>query len=318
VAAAGGLSDDVDLSSIELTSTLVDNRAGTSRTDRRSYPATDEALGKLILRPFDRVEFRHVFSDRDGGSITIEGEVRCPGTYDVLRNEHLSSVIQRAGGLTETAYPYGTVFLRKSAAEAEQSENKTMAQNLRNALLNVLMRPTGSNQMPPSKESITAIQTLIEQLESEPALGRFPVIADPVILASAYYRNPLLQSDDRIVIPKRPDSVLVLGEVMRPGTVLFDPKATSSDYVQRTGGLTEFADSARIVIVSPDGTAQVAERSWLSSVFSHGGRGLRPGSVIVVPRDLTGLSLHQFLIDTTQIVSQLATTTAALAVLSRY
>jgi len=46
--------------------------------------------------------------------VTISGEVRLPGTYPLLRKDYrMSELIERAGGLTKTADPRGTVFLRK-------------------------------------------------------------------------------------------------------------------------------------------------------------------------------------------------------------
>jgi hypothetical protein len=41
-----------------------------------------------------------------------------------------------------------------------------------------------------------------------------------------------------------------------------------------------------------------------------------PGSTIFVARDISGIDLHQIIIDTTQIFSQLAVSAASLAVLS--
>jgi polysaccharide biosynthesis/export protein len=308
----GGLTDDVDLSSFELTSIEIDNASGRSTTSRKSYPAAKDQLASILLRPYDQLKFRQVYSDRDQGSVSIEGQVHYPGNYSILRTEHLSSVLQRAGGLTEAAYPYGTVFLRQSVAQEQADSAKRVASDIRSQLFAVIMRPTSATTSAPPAETIVALQSLLTQIEGQPALGRVSFVADPDVLARFPERDPVLQPGDRIVIPKIPSSVSVLGEVMRPGAFPLDRSLSTSDYIEEAGGYTEFADSSRVIVVLPDGRARVQEKTWLSM----GTEPLPPGSVIVVARDVTGISFHQLIVDTTQIISQFAVTAASLAVLT--
>ncbi len=313
--AAGGLTNDVDLSNFELTSTVIDNNSGASTTNRNRYPATAEEFSRTILKPFDKINFRHAYSDKDGGTVRIAGEVRYPGTYDILRGETLLSVLVRAGGVTKVSYPYGTVFLRKSVAKQQAAEFRRIATDIRSQMLTVTMRPAGMNTTPISPESVVALQSLVNQIERQPALGRVSIIADPTVLSAHPNRDLLLEPGDSIVIPQRPNTVSVLGEVLRPGAFPFDGSLSVDDYIASAGGLTEFADSSRVIVVLPDGEARIKEGSWLS--FGRGNN-IPPGSMIVATRELAGLSIHQLIVDTTQIFSQLATTTAALAVLSKY
>ena len=52
-------------------------------------------------------------------AVTLDGEVRFPGNYRIRKDERLSDVIQRAGGLTQIAFPVGAIFTRVSIAELE-------------------------------------------------------------------------------------------------------------------------------------------------------------------------------------------------------
>jgi protein involved in polysaccharide export with SLBB domain len=309
----GGLSQDVDLSRFELTSTVIDNAAGRSTTNRQYFAATKDELKKLTLQPYDRIVFHHVYSDRDGGQVTIEGEVRYPGNYNILRGERLSSVLERAGGLTEEAYPDGAVFLRSTVAALQDQQNKKAAADIRSQLFDVLMRPPTNNSAAPSADVVVALQALLTQIESQPALGRISIVADPAKLKDHPKSDPILQPEDHLVIPKVPTSVSVLGEVTQPGAFPIDSDKSARDYVEEAGGFTQFADTSRVIIVYPDGRAHVDESSWLSF---KGSSDLPPGTAIVVTRDVTGLTFHQLVIDTTQVISQFATTAAALAVLS--
>jgi polysaccharide biosynthesis/export protein len=308
----GGLTDDVDLTNFEITSIVIDNKGGKSVTERKLYPATEEQFASIVLRPYDQLSFRHVYSDRDQGVVSIEGQVRYPGQYSILRTEKLSSLLKRSGGLTEAAYPYGTVFLRNDVALREEAAKRKMVSDIRSQLFAAMMRPTSAAMQAPSAEVLMALQSLLSQIEKQPSLGRVSFIADPELLAAHPERDPVLQPGDRIVVPKIPSSISVLGEVMQPGAYPAEDALSANDYIKQAGGYTEFADTSRVVVVMPDGRAHVKEDGW----FGIGGERLPSGTVIVVARDVTGVTFHQFVIDVTQIVSQLATSAAALAVLT--
>lgn len=313
VIAAGGLSGDVDLKSFEFTSTRIDNVDGTSVTARYNYPADQAMLSHIILRPFDRVDFHHVFSDKTTGTVSIEGEVRYPGTYNILREEHLSSILKRAGGFTNVAFANGAVFLRQSVARMEEAERVRNAADLRSQLLTAMVRSTDAGTPPVSADAVMAAQGLLQQIQNTPVLGRISIHIDPIALAMNPSLDPLLQPGDRIVIPKRPTSILVVGEVLRPGATRFNSSLSVGDYIEEAGGFTQYADTSRVIVVLPNGDAHLVKHSWLSGWEKK----VPLGSTIFIPRDLTGLSLSKLIVDTTQIFSQLATSAAALAFLSR-
>ena len=54
-----------------------------------------------------------------GATVTIRGEVQHPGAYGIRPGESLSAVLEKAGGFTEQAYPYGTVLTRREVRELE-------------------------------------------------------------------------------------------------------------------------------------------------------------------------------------------------------
>ena len=62
--------------------------------------------------------------------MTIRGEVVFPGTYPIRRGEKLSSVLARAGGLTDLAFPEGSVFTRVEIQEREREQLEVLAQRI--------------------------------------------------------------------------------------------------------------------------------------------------------------------------------------------
>ncbi len=308
--AAGGLQRQADLSNVSVTSTDLDVERGTSRTLRNVYSQMQTDFAKVSLRPFDSINVRPVFSDRTGESITLSGQVRYPGTYEVTRDEKLSSVITRAGGLTDEAYPYGAVFTRQSAAVAEAQANQREAMMLNSAIATASTQ--SSSLLPPPNLSYVA--TLVSTLQHQPTIGRISVTVDPAVLLAHPERDPLLETGDAIYIPKRPYTVAVNGEVLNPGAFAYRPNMTLDDYLDLAGGETDAAEDSMTFIIMPDGTAVPSHSSWWSF---GGGTRIPPGATIVVPRDPQPFNLTTFLATYTDILSKVAITAASLAVINK-
>jgi hypothetical protein len=254
-----------------------------------------------------------VYSDRTGETVTVAGQVRYPGVFDITRDERLSSVLQRAGGLTEVSYPYGAIFTRRSAAIAESEAHERAARELDSQIAALAATPVTASNANPSA-GLPFLLSLSDRVKSQPTLGRISVTADPVVLASRPDLDLVLEPGDTLYIPKRPSSVNVSGEVLNPGSFQFRSNYGFDDYIRMAGGPSQIADRDLAFVVLPDGTAAPVSDSWLT--FSNQGH-IPPGSMIVVPRDLTPFDWGSFLKDATQIVSQLAVTAASLSVISR-
>jgi protein involved in polysaccharide export with SLBB domain len=312
VQAAGGLTPKVDLHSFEVTSAQIDNGSGVSRTVRKNYTTPPGQFPEIALRPFDRIRFNPVFSDRDAGDVSMVGEIKFPGGYEILRGEHLSSVLARAGGFTDAAYPAGVIFLRKSVAESERGVMQREADALEREVIGLVGTVTNKAQI--NQAEIGYVTQMIARLRSggDPT-GRVAVTLDPRELASHPELDLVMEPGDQIFVPRRPSSVVVAGEVMSPGGIQFRADRSVADYVALAGGATEIADDDHIFVIQPDGTAQqVKGSSWLSDPPR-----LTPGSVVVVPRMLRHFTWDTVLEDVVQVGSQLAITAASLAIISR-
>ncbi|MBS0472167.1 MAG: SLBB domain-containing protein [Proteobacteria bacterium] len=312
VLAANGLDRDVDLSSVEITSREVDNVTGRSVTSRRTISATPEGLRDTKLGKYDQIVFRHVYSDLQGGQVTLRGEFRYPGTYGIIKGERLSSIIARAGGLTEVAYPLGAVYSRPSVADLERKGYARAAREVQEQLATLVATPTQGKAIDP--QSLEFLAGLAVQLQNPPTIGRMAVVADPVVLAVNPSVDPILESGDSLYMPRRPSSVTVSGEVLNPGSFLFRSELGYRDYIRMAGGESEFANDGSTFVVYPDGTAVPVDADWLS--FGNGGA-IPPGSTIVVPRDLRPFSFDVFLRDAVQTFSILAIAAATVANVAR-
>lgn len=311
---AGGAMRQADLSWVEVTSTKVDGLAGTARTERVAYKGADADFAKALVHPLDVVRLRRVFSDAENGRVTLSGEFRYPGTFDIIRGERLSSIIERAGGITDQAYPYGAVFTRSAAATSEKDANERAARSLESALASLATQPvTGNEASTSATQRLTFLQSMAAQLRSQEVVGRISIMVDPAVLRAHPEMDTIVQPGDTLFIPKRPSTVNVSGEVLNPGSFQYRANYTVEDYVSLAGGEGQDSDDSRIFVVLPDGSAQPVNRSWLS--FQD--RAIPPGSTIVVPRDLRPFNFMQFAQSITQIASQLAIAAASLAVIGK-
>ncbi len=308
--AAGGLARQADTGSIELTwftETENDARQVPQRTTvdlrRTSAAAVRAPVGSIV-------RVNPGLSGREDGFILVEGQVQRPGRYDIVVGERLSSVIARAGGLRENAYPYGAVFTRQSVREAEFDARQRALAELNRAL--VRESTGGSDEERLRPESLGALRDLVAQIESSEPIGRMVIEADPNILLARPELDIMIEPGDRLFVPRRPWSVFVSGEVFNPGAQQFAEARTARGYLQAAGGVTADADSSRMFIVAPDGSAaQFSGSSWRG-----GAPVLAPGSAIIVPRDLRPFDPMRFSLGLTQILSSLAVSAGALAVIN--
>jgi len=313
LAAAGGTNSRADQSSVELISSDVDVNTGVAVNHRYMLPLNKGPLVDYIVKPGDEIRFNQTYTDEDAGTVTIQGELRFTGSYQIGRGEHLSSILLRAGGLTQAAFPYGTVFLRRSAAALEADGYKRAADEIESELVAGMTRISSGPTSNLSPETFAALQNFITEIRAQKPLGRISVVADPSVLLAKPELDPMLEPGDVIYVPQRPSTVAVLGQVLQPGSFQYHAGYSFQDYLDRAGGYAQFADKSATFVVLPDGSAKKVDSSWLN--FND--QTIPPGSAVVVSRDLAPYDFRQFVLDSTQILSQLAISAASLAVLSQ-
>lgn len=301
IAEAGGVAATGDPGSVEVTF-----GSGSARREIVDLGSADGR--RTLVGVGDAVRVNPVFARMEAGAVTISGEVRRPGSYDVLRGETLSSLIARAGGLTDNAYPAGAVFTRESERRRKKAEFESHARAIDAAI--VRLRQKGE---PIRDEQESHARQLAAELRGIDPPGRIVVEADPAVLRTRPELDVLLEAEDRIVIPKRPLTVVVSGELMAPAALQFVSGKSADDYIREAGGTTRDADDGRSFLVLPDGRAQpLSLSSWNHTVSV-----VPPGSTIVVPRDPRPYGFLEMAKDIGGIVGQLALTAASIAVISR-
>jgi Periplasmic protein involved in polysaccharide export len=215
----------------------------------------NESDNAFILAPFDQIYIRQAPSYVVQQTVIIQGEVKYPGPYSIShKNERVSDLLKRAGGLTPEAFPEGARLRRVLDRQMKQQFRKveTVADNLDSA--NVVLATEQNNY-------------LIMEL-------RLPEI----LKDSNSTDNYLLKEGDEIFIPMKAEEIIVNGEVLNPAGLAWQPGKNITYYVDRAGGFSPNAKRNKVYIIYSNGTTAIT-KNFIFRNYPE----IKPGCQIIVP-----------------------------------
>jgi len=246
------------------------------------------------LQPGDVLTIHQMTGWNDiGASVLIQGEVAHPGSYGFKEGEHLSDVLRRAGGFRATAYPEGAVLTRPEVRLLEEKSREELIRQIETSSAAARLSPgiAGNDQSATLQLIQQQQDQVLSQLRNQPASGRLVIHIDPSIDSWAGTSADIeVRGGDVLKIPKRPEFVLISGQVYNASATTFVPGKTARWYLEHAGGATGIANRKEIFIIRANGSV-VGRRSagWLDhDVLSTT---LERGDVIVVPQKIVGTSV---------------------------
>ena len=290
VITAGGLKEAASIVRVDIARRIRDPKSTTeSETTGENYSfalkdgfVIDGQPG-FVLQPYDQVIVRRSPSYSEQVNVTVNGEVLYSGQYNLrTKNERLSSVIERAGGVSKFAYVRGAKLTRVANAE----ELKRMEDAIR------MIRKEIGDAVATSM-GLTVDSTFTVGIDLEAALANPGSDADIV-----------LREGDVINVPEYNNTVKISGAVMMPNTVSFLQGKKVSYYLSQAGGYSSQAKKSKKFIIYMNG--QVAE------VKGSGKKQIEPGCEIVVPNKTRKFNFATMMSNATSFAS-LATMVASLA-----
>ncbi|MGB6355168.1 MAG: SLBB domain-containing protein, partial [Steroidobacteraceae bacterium] len=293
IRAGGSLEDSAFRGEAEITRYEV--RSGDARTTELipvdlAAIRRGDARADLELKPYDVLVIKPIPQWVEPGSIELAGEVRFPGKYPIHQGETLSSVLHRAGGFTDFAFPEGAVFIREELKKREKDQLELLANRLQSDLASLSLEAvagsaaTNSGGGGSAAQGLAVGQQLMNQLRETKPVGRLVIDVNRVIKGPVGApEDVVLRDGDKLLIPKKSQEITILGEVQSPTSHVFEAGLTRDDYIARSGGTTQKADKKRIYVVRANGDVISGERSgWFRRSQSVE---MRPGDTIVVPLD---------------------------------
>jgi protein involved in polysaccharide export with SLBB domain len=230
----------------------------------------DGTASSFKLLPFDEVFIRTSPNYELQQFVTMQGQLVFPGVYGLeKKDERLSDLVSRAGGLNNQAYPQGAKLIRKNQlTESEKTRKKEQLSQIQNNFNGVSIR---------NDESATKITELI-------GINLLAAINNP-----GGDEDLFLNEGDIIDIPREPQTVKVTGEVLYPNSVKFNEGKSFKDFISEAGGFTANSARKRAYVLYSNGSVKRAHNVLFIRYFPK----IERGAEIIVPRNVKNINSAQ-------------------------
>ena len=211
-------------------------------------------------------------------SVSVEGEVRRPGIYNLPHGATISSLLLAAGGTTENADFGGAALYRVSARETQRLKLAQAIDNISTAM---------------KAGDADALRPTLEFLQNLHPAGRVHAqITFPRLMKNSP-EDLALEEGDLLRITPKTSFVTVAGAVRNPSAdVTFTAGKPFKEYIRRAGGFTENADKTQVWLLRSNGTAALltpgllhwnpAASRWEISALTDAIPEIGPGDTVVV------------------------------------
>jgi len=316
----GGFSSTADTKQVVVEKS-VNNEFRTIASLSTAAASQDPGLAAVPLSPADIIRVFSPSSVPVGASITneyvrISGEAKQTGAFRIREGETLRGLIARIG-VTDNAYIFATEVLRESVRQKQQEKLDEVAQrfitDLEIGASQKLAATTDKDAMAAVSVATERQRTIAMRMASVKSKGRIVLeLAD----GDAQVKNLpdlVLRDGDAVYIPRRPETVGVLGAVFQQNAFIYRPSRTVEDYIKLAGGANQTADKSQMYVIRADGTTMSGNTTgWFAGISSFK---TNPGDVIVVPEEIPHTSWTQGLKEWTSIFYQFGLGAAGLKVL---
>lgn len=259
---AGGLLEEAATTRVEVTRRIKDPKSTSFSSVLGKTFTFDIKDGFIVggnaenfyLEPFDAVYIRRSPAYRRQQNVVVAGEVLFSGSYSLLKkNERLSDLVSKAGGVTPDAYVKGARLIRKLSDEERRRQNDAirMAQN-------------GEGKDSISIQKLNLSETYTVGIDLEKALANPKSDFDLV-----------LREGDVLYIPEYVNTVKISGSVMYPNNVVYQKGKNLKFYINQAGGYGNMAKKKKVYVVYMNGT--------VSRLKARNASAIEPGCEIIVP-----------------------------------
>jgi protein involved in polysaccharide export with SLBB domain len=262
---AQGFSDEATGQGIEISRRKRDvevNKSGSNIVELITVNDNKELSGTstdIPLKPFDIITIKEDPYYKKQISVKVTGEVLMPAVYTLQsREERLSSLINRAGGLLYTANIGGAKLVRQKKVVIDSSEVKR--------LLKSVVKDTASR----SKAVETVSKNTSDVAINLGYILRHPGSADDITL----------EEGDELIIPRINNTVSVNGEVFKPLEIMYEKGKRMNDYLSDAGGVTQSGKKGRAFVIYANGGSAKIKKPF--GIFRNYPK-IQPGSNIFVP-----------------------------------
>ena len=315
ILSAGGFKDNATGKRVEITRRVSNENSNNEILSKVIIVNLSKDLEGIIendnfkLSPFDQVIVRKNPNFYIQQYANIEGEVMYPGKYAISsKNDRISDLLERAGGLKKFAYEKGATLIRLT----EFSEPESDVQKKINDLINLKAKVLNKEVL--SESDISLVERLDKDLKNlnleknnnqnlssyakkeriSEIVKRNAVSNDIPISKSeaigidlgSIVKSPgsksdlLIEEGDVIIIPKKLETIRLRGELLYPTTVRFSPGRTLKYYINSSGGFDSKAKRSGTYVVYANGDVARTKKFLFFNIYPKA----EPGSEVIVPK----------------------------------
>tara|TARA_R110002096_G_scaffold129726_1_gene278703 strand:- start:2617 stop:3870 length:1254 start_codon:yes stop_codon:yes gene_type:complete len=261
IAMAGGLTEGADANVVNVSRRLKD---GSFETLSKNFTISSEknlGLNKsepFYLEPFDIINVRYLKGYMPQKTVVVKGEIKYPGNHVISnKNERLSDLIKRAGGLTPYAYLKGATLIRKKMDESDKKQ------------LDLL-------------KSINEKDTIVKDSKFIENKGfKIGIDLDKILNKGGANTSIdlFLEEGDELLIPSEKQTIEVKGEVLSPSLVQYKKGKSLKNYINNSGGYSQKAKKSKTFVLYSNGDIKTVKNFLFFKSYPK----LEPGAVIFVP-----------------------------------
>ena len=291
---AGGFIEGADQTQVQVARQLND---ANFKTISKVYTVSlsKEGGDSIALEPNDIVTVRYEKGYVPQQVVKIEGEVSFPGFYAILsKEERISSLIERSGGLAPYAYVEGATLVRKK--DKNEKDDKAQEKQLK--------------KLKKTDKDLTLIETKEEEKTPEVSEYRVGINLKKIMENKNSYQDLVLKDGDVLIIPSEKQTVEVKGLVLAPSLVRYEKGKSTRSYINSAGGFSDNAQRKSVYVVYANGDVKGTSRFLFFRSYPK----VAPGALVIVPEKPEKKSLS-----TTETVSVMtALTTLAILIYNAF
>jgi len=270
ISAASGVSHRAYLNSADLIRTDASGQVRVIPVNLGEILRNANSQENALLQNLDVLRIHSLPDKMAGITVEVQGRVKVPGAYFLPQNATLKEAIARAGGYREDAFEAGIILTRPSLMEAEDTFRRSLQEEQEMELLRLQAALAESAAVDDQQKMILRAQEFRKRI--------LAILSNKIVQGRVIFENgqddPVLKDGDRVVVPSKPETVMVLGAVYNSGSLIYQKSATLQDYLNKVGGLTPFADESQIHVFRPNGMVKKADGNDME---------IGLGEIIVVP-----------------------------------
>ena len=234
---------------------------------------------RTVVKPYNEITLESSkfhsaslrFKNSELITVYINGEANYPGTLTLNKSTTFKDLYSIIGGLSDYAFQDGIILQRESVRQQQIAAVKKAQESLREYL--AINQQLGQQTL-----NADSVEFLTQNINPD-LLGR---IGGDFSEDSKLIDTFLLEDGDTIFIPRKMNTVTIIGEVLSPNTIVYQKGKRLNKYINMAGGYKDFANKRNTYVIKANGVIEKKKWNLLFQTNSIG-----PGDVIVVPRDMT-------------------------------